>query len=343
MRNQWLLVCALSLAFSSPWAPAADAEAVRRLDPSLNALVAADTRLETLLERETTFEGPTWIRNAGSGYLIFTDVPGNAIDKLNPDGSVSVFLDNIFAGKDKSDAVQSFGLNGEHKFWMLGANGTTLDRQGRVVYCALSDGQVVRLESDGTRTVLASRFEGSRLNRTNDLVYKSDGTLYFSDSGRSQKRSDGEGVPFKALYALKGSDLRLLSKDIDHPNGMAFSPDEKYLYVTNSLVKNVLRFDVVADGIANEKVLIDMSGEPGEGVPDGVKLDQKGNVYSTGPGGVWIISPSGKHLGTIMTPKHVNNLAFGGDDLKTLYMAAFGALYRIKMKVAGNPINHVPR
>jgi gluconolactonase len=335
MRVWGLILCALNLAFSSQSAQSADGSPVRRLDPSVDALVAADARLETLFERNTTFEGPTWVRDGGSGYLIFSDVPGNVIDKLNPDGRVSPFLENIFAGKERSEAFQSFGLNGQEKFWMLGANGVTLDRQGRVVYCAYSDGQIVRLETDGRRTILASRYGASRLNAPNDLVYKSDGSLYFTDSRASSRRADGEGVPHKGLYVLRSGEVRLLSKDIDHPNGLAFSPDEKHLYVTNSLLGNVLRFDVRAAGIANERVFVDMSSDKGVGRPDGIKVDKRGNVYSTGPGGVWIMSPSGRHIGTILAPGQVNNLTFGGNDLRTLYMAGFGALYRIPLKVAG--------
>jgi gluconolactonase len=336
MKSWSLILCALNLVCGSLVARASSDLTIVRLDPSLDLIVAKDAKLQEVYQRDdTTFEGPTWIHNGGSGYLIFTDVPGNAIDKLNPDGSVSVYLDNIFVGKD-SDAFFSFGLNGQKKLKMLGPNGATLDPQGRVVYCELSDGQVVRVEKDGHRTVLASQFEGKRFNRANDLVYKSDGSLYFTDSGKSEKRSDGEGVPHKGLYRLKDGQVRLMSKDIDHPNGLAFSRDEKYLYVTNSLLKNVLRFDVQPDGgLANVEVFTDMSSDTRNGLPDGIKLDRKGNVYSTGPGGLWIMSPEGKHIGTILTPKQVNNLVFGGNDRKTLYLAGFGSVYRISMRVAG--------
>lgn len=332
----WLSFCALNLAFSSLLAQTAGDAPVLKLDSSVDALVAADARVETLFQRNTTFEGPAWVLNGGSGYLLFSDVPGNAINKLNADGSVSAFLENIFAGKDMSEAFQSFGLNGQEKRWMVGANGVALDRQGRVVYAAYSDGRIVRVESDGRRTVLASRFGSKRINAPNDLVYRSDGALYFTDSRAGTKRNGEEGVPHKGLYMLKAGEVRLLSKDIDHPNGLAFSPDEKYLYVTNSLIKNVLRFDVLADGIANEKVFIDMSGDKEAGLPDGIKSDRNGNVYSSGPGGVWIISSSGKHLGTIRAPREVHNFVFGDNDLKTLYMTGSGSLFRIRLKVAGN-------
>lgn len=335
MRFLWLLLGAVHLQFSPMSVRAAGASPVLRLDAAVDALVPADARLETLFQGDTIFDGATWVHHGGSGYLIFSDVPGNTIDKLNPDGSVSVFQNNIFAGKDPSQAYQSSGSGGQKKFWMLGAEGITLDRQGRIVYCAYSDGQIVRLEADGRRTILASHLGASRLNGPNDLVYKSDGALYFTDSRADTKRTDGEGVPHKGLYMLRAGEVQLLSKDIDHPNGVALSPDEKYLYVSNTLLMNILRFDIQAGGIASVTVFFDMSDAKGVGAPDGIKVDQRGNVYCTGPGGVWIISPEGKHIGTILTPTRISNLAFGDADARTLYLTSFGALYRIPLKVAG--------
>lgn len=319
---------------SSPARSAAESTVVR-LDPAIDALLEPNAKLETLYRRDSIFDGPAWIRNGGSGYLIFSDVPENVIDKLNADGSVSPFLKNIFAGGNRSAAYQSFGGPGQKKFRMLGADGITIDSRGRVVYCAYSDGEIIRLEADGRRIVLASRFAGRRLNAPNDLVYKSDGSLYFTDSRAGTKRADGTGVPHEALYMLRAGRVILLSKSIDHPNGVAFSPDEKYLYVTNTRRKNILRFDVKNAGIADETVFMDMNGVKDVGVPDGIKVDTSGDVYSTGPGGVWIMSPAGKHIGTIRTPARVSNMGFGGKDFKTLYMTAFGALYRVYVKVAG--------
>lgn len=330
-----LLLYALGLNCVPSPARASAHSAVLRLEPTIDALLEPDARLERVYRRDTIFDGPVWVPNGGSGYLIFSDVPGNVIDKLNPDGTVSVFLKNIFTGRNRSEAYQSFGAPGQKKFRMLGADGITIDLRGRVVYCAYSDGQIIRLGTAGRRTVLASRFAGKRLNAPNDLVYKSDGALYFTDSRAATRHPDGTGVPHEALYMLKAGKVTLLSKSIDHPNGVAFSPDEKYLYVTNTRRKNVLRFDVTNSGIADETVFLDMNGVKGIGAPDGIKVDTKGDVYSTGPGGVWIISPAGKHIGTIRTPARVSNMAFGGEGFKTLYMTAFGAVYRIHLKVAG--------
>jgi gluconolactonase len=329
-----LLVGVLGLVCGQPRAYDAGAAHIVRVDPALDALVAPDAKLEEVLRREgTTFEGPTWVRSAGSGYLLFTDVPGNVIDKLNSDGTATLLLDHIFAGQDPSEAFQSSGLHGQKKLRMIGANGATLDLQGRLIYCAYSDGQIVRLERDGRRTVLASHFGAYHLNAPNDVVVKSDGSIWFTDSRAGVKRGPTEGVPHKGLYVLKGREVRLLSKDIDHPNGLAFSLDEKQLYVTNSMVKTVLRFDVTADGIANEQVFADMSADPEVGIPDGIKLDERGNIYSTGPGGIWILSPEGQHLGTVVTPQQVNNLTFGGHDLRSLYMVGYGVVYRMPVKV----------
>jgi gluconolactonase len=307
---------------------------VLRLDPHVDALVAPDAKLETLYKRNTVFDGPVWVRNGAVGYLIFSDLAAGVIDKLNPDGSVSVFTKNIFTG-NPSQAYQSSGQPGQKRFRILGADGIALDRFGRVVYCAYSNGEIVRLEKNGRRTVLTSHFAGMRLNAPNDLVYKSDGSLYFTDSRASTSRPDRTRVPHEGLYVLRAGKVALLNASIDHPNGVAFSPDENHLYVTNTRQKNILRFDISDGRITNETVFVDMSGVDGVGAPDGIKVDKRGDVYSTGPRGVWIVSPAGKHIGTILTPRRVRNLAFGGQHFKTLYMTALGALYCVRLRVAG--------
>lgn len=294
----------------------------------LEKRVTPNAKLDTLLSADTIFEGPTWVGEGASGYLIFSDVPGNAIKRLAPDGKVSVFVGDIFRGRDKGEAYQS---TSSRKFTMLGPNSTTLDRFGRLVYCAFSDGEIVRIEPNGRRTVLASQFAGKHLNAPNDLVYGPDGSLYFTDSRAGTPRGDDQGVPHKGLYRLKFGRVELLSKDIDHPNGVAFSPGGRYLYVTNTLRRNVLRFEVTAGGIANQKVFVDMSGDTRTGGPDGIKVDRRGTVYSTGPGGVWIMSARGDVVGEIKTPAQATNLAFGGPARRTLYVTAMGALYRIRL------------
>jgi gluconolactonase len=310
----------------------------------LDAVLSIDAKLETVVQAASgAFEGPTWMHDGKPGFIIFCDVPGNVIYKWTAEEKLSIFLDHIFTGDPSEAHRSSTGL------LMVGANGTTLDPQGRLVYNAFGARQVVRLEKDGKRTVLAERFEGKRINAPNDLVFKSDGSLYFTDSLASSEDPNDprckdwwmlcgpnakDSVRHKGVYLVKGGEVQLLAKDIDHPNGLAFSPDEKYLYVSNSLVKNILRFDVQSDGtITNESVFIDMSSAEGAGLPDGLKVDTKGNVYCTGPRGIWIISPTGKHLGTILVRSA--NFAFGGKDAKTLYITGGASLSRIPLRLAG--------
>jgi gluconolactonase len=195
------------------------------------------------------------------------------------------------------------------------------------------------VEKNGKRTVLADHFEGKRFNLPNDLVYKKDDTLYFTDTQADTRRAENDpdkGVAVNGVYLVKGGQLRLLTKEIPSPNGLALSPDEKFLYVNSTAKKTITKFDVSADDtITNPTLIIDMSSDSAVGNPDGMRVDKKGNIYCTGPGGLWIMSPDGKHLGTIFTPQRISNLAFGDNDGKTLYMTAPTALYRIRMNAAG--------
>jgi gluconolactonase len=195
----------------------------------------------------------------------------------------------------------------------------------RLIICEHGNGRVTRLEKDGSLTVLADKWEGKRLNSPNDIVQKSNGDFYFTD-------------PFNGVFRLSDGKLHLLYKDVARPNGLAFSPDEKYLYLNNSEPhrKICLRFEVREDGsLANEKMFFDLTKDTSPGVPDGMKIDREGNVYSTGPGGVWIFTSEGKHLGTIKTPEVPANLHWGDRDAKALYITARTGLYRIKLGIAG--------
>ena len=313
------------------------ANGVVRLDPALDQIISSDTKVEKLAGSFGFVEGPVWVRQGG--YLLFSDIPSNAINKWTPDGKVAVFLKpSGFTGSDASD-VGSQNNNGQAVVTLLGSNGVTLDRQGRVVFCAHGDRDVVRIEKDGKRTVLADRFEGKRLNSPNDLVFKSDGALYFTDPSAGLRKRDDDPrkeLPFNGVYLLKDGKLQLLEKTFATPNGIAFAPGEKYLYVNDTTRKLIMRYEVRSDDtIANGKVFIDMSADTAAGVPDGMKVDQKGNVYCTGPGGFWIMSPEGKHLGTVKTPELPANLAWGDADAKALYLTARTGLYRIRLKVAG--------
>jgi gluconolactonase len=311
-----------------------------RLDPALDALISPNAQIEKVADGFGFLEGPVWVHASSPGFLIFSDIPANVIDKWNPqDGTVSVFLEKSgFAGADPGDA--GYQLNNGHAVVTLyGSNGITLDKEGRVTYCQHGDRAVMRLEKDGKRTVLADRYEGKRLNSPNDLVYKSDGSLYFTDPPyglRKLAEDPKKELPFSGVYRWANGKLTLVNKDFGAPNGLAFSPDEKYLYLDDSASKTYWRFDVQPDGaLANKTLLIDASSSKEAGVPDGMKIDRNGNIYAAGPGGVWVLTPDGKHLGTIRPPENPANLAWGDADAKTLYFTAVTGLYRLRVNVAG--------
>ncbi|MBI4886712.1 MAG: SMP-30/gluconolactonase/LRE family protein [Acidobacteria bacterium] len=320
-------------------ATAQEQRAVVRLDPALDEVVSPGARVEKVAGDFGFTEGPVWVRQGG--YLIFSDIPANVINKWNPaDRKVSVFLNKTgFTGTDPA------GVGGEQTnargqaIYLIGSNGVTLDPQGRVTFNAMGDRQVVRVEADGKRTVLARAYEGKWLNSTNDLVYKRNGSLYFTDppSGLRRRNDDPKKeLPFNGVFLFKGGTLQLLSRDLANPNGIALSPDEKILYVNSSADRKIYRFEVRADDtVADGRLLVDMSAEKEPGVPDGMKVDEKGNLYSTGAGGIWVITPQGKHLGTLVFPEQPANLAFGDADGKTLYVTARSGLYRIRLNVPG--------
>jgi gluconolactonase len=308
-----------------------------RLDPKLDEIVPSDAKVEKLAGGFGFVEGPVWVRPGG--YLLFSDIPANVINKWTPDGKVSVLVKpSGFTGADPSD-VGSQNNNGKEVVTLIGSNGLTLDRQGRVVLAAHGDRAIVRIEKNGQRTVLADRYDGKRLNSPNDLVYKADGALYFTDPPYGLRKGDDDPkkeLPFSGVYLLKEGKLQLLDRTFTRPNGLAFSLGEKYLYVNDTARKLIMRYEVqVNDTVANGQVFIDMNSDQAPGVPDGMKVDQKGNVYCTGPGGFWIMSSEGKHLGTVKGPELPANLAFGDADGKTLYMTARTGLYRIRLKIAG--------
>jgi gluconolactonase len=200
---------------------------------------------------------------------------------------------------------------------------------------------VTRLERPGNITVLADRYEGKRLNSPNDLVYRADGSLYFTDPpfGLPKAFDDPKKeLPFSGVYLLRDEKLTLLTTELSGPNGIAFSPDERYLYVSNwDLKKKVLmRYEVKGDGtLANGRVFYDFTSEPEKVALDGVKVDQRGNVYVSAPRGVWIVSPEGKALGRIEPPEHDANFAWGDDDARGLYLTASTGLYRVRLNIPG--------
>jgi gluconolactonase len=309
-------------------APAAVTDYVRvfRNDAALDAIVPANLKAERLAEGFLFTEGPVWVPE---GYLLFSDPNANTIYRWSDSDGLSVFRTKSgYSGPDIGEYRQP------------GSNGLALDAEGRLTINEHGNRRVTRLEKTGAVTVLADRFEGKRLNSPNDLVYRSDGSLYFTDPffGLPKFADDPrKELPFAGVFRLAGGTVQLLTRELSGPNGLAFSPDERFLYVGNWDEKNkvVMRYEVRPDGtLSNGIVFFDMTTAAGEDAIDGVKVDRQGNVYVSGPGGLWVLSASGKHLGTIVTPEHPHNMAWG-DDGRSLYLTARSALYRIRLGVSG--------
>ncbi|MGH9722833.1 MAG: SMP-30/gluconolactonase/LRE family protein [Bryobacteraceae bacterium] len=299
---------------------------IERKDAALDAIVPKGAQIEKIAGGFTFTEGPIW----KDGALLFSDIPNNVIHRWTADGKVSEFRRP--SGYDKSDAPPGA---------FIGSNGLTLDREGRLVICEHGNGRVTRLENDGKLAVLADKFEGRRLNSPNDAVFRSNGDLYFTDPPYGFVKQDDDPkkeLKFNGIFRIAGGKLELLHKDMTRPNGLAFSPDEKFLYVANSDPKRKIwmRFVVESDGtLSGGKVFVDVTAEAAPGMPDGMKIDKKGNLYCTGPGGVWIFSPEGKHLGTIQPPEIPANCHWGDAGARTLYMTARTGLYRIRLSADG--------
>jgi gluconolactonase len=257
-------------------------------------------------------EGPVW---QADGALFFSDIPASRTYRWTPAGGAEVWREPTG-----------------------NANGLTLDRQGRLIACEHSGRRVSRIEADGTAVAVAERYQGKRLNSPNDVVAKSDGTIYFTDPPYGIKPEERE-QPCNGVYrVLPDGRLELLADDFDRPNGLAFSPDESILYIDDSPRRHVRAFDVRPDGtLANSRILADMD-HPQPGSPDGMKVDEAGHLYVTGATGVWVFEPDGNCLGVIVTPERPANCAWGDDDRKTLYITARTSLYRIRVKTPGLPV-----
>jgi gluconolactonase len=309
---------------------------LERLDPALDTLIPTPLELSTRAVGFEWTEGPIWLP---SGRLLFADIPSNSIREYAPGAGVSMFM-------------QPSGYKGSEPFggYEPGSNGMTLDAKGRLTVAGHAQRNVWRLEQidpDAPVTILADTYQGKRLNSPNDLVYKSDGSLYFTDppyglpTQSDELRVNGVYLVPAALQQEGGTppardSLQLLVEDLPRPNGLAFSPDEKFLYVANSEPEMFwMRYTVNPDGsLMDGKRFGDAGRYARNGAPDGVKVDQQGHLYCAGPGGVWVFSADCKHLGTIkMGP--VANLAWGGDDYQTLYITAGASLYSIHLKVPG--------
>jgi len=257
-------------------------------------------------------EGPLWHPD---GFYYFVDVRSSVLYRLIPGRAHEVVRDRTGGG-----------------------NGTTFDLQGRLILCEGENRRVTRMAADGRIEVLMDRFEGKRLNRPNDVVCKSDGSIYFTDPGLRVPLADRE-LTYAGVYRIAPDGVQSLVADFEYPNGLAFSPDERLLYVANTRWAqyiHVLELDA-GGAMARRRIFADMSSDETDGVPDGMKVDVEGRVYCTGPGGTWVFAPDGTRLGIIRTPEVPANLAFGGPDLKTLFFTARTSVYTLRVKVPGQP------
>src|SRR5690242_528265 len=272
---------------------------VVRNDPAIDAIVPANPKIFKLAEGFQFTEGPVWVKR---GYLLFSDPNANTIYKYNPtDAKLSVFkTPSGYSGKDIGAYLQP------------GSNGLTLDAQNRLTINEHGNRRVTRIEKDGRLTVLADRYEGKRLNSPNDLVYRSDGTLFFTDPPFGLPRPGEAELGFSGVFRVDGDGVSLLTDELTGPNGLAFSPDERWLYVGNWDFDRivVMRYDV---DTGEGSLFFDMTSPEAEDAIDGLKVDVHGNLFVCGPGGIWVLSPTGDHLGTIRVPEAPHNLAWGGD------------------------------
>ncbi len=277
---------------------------------NLGEILAPNAEVEKVAGGFEFTEGPVWHPD---GFLLFSDIPANTIYKWQPEQKTEIFR-------------QPSG----------NANGNTLDRSGRLITAEHGNRRISLTEKDGQIVTLASHYQEKRLNSPNDLAVKSDGSIYFTDPPYGIK-SEQEELGFYGVYRLApDGTLTLLVDDFVRPNGIAFSPDETKLYVNDSEKGHIRVFDVKPDGmLENGKLFAELKPPSSEGAADGMKVDIKGNVYSTGPGGVWIFSPNGDLLGIIETPEAPTNLAWGDRDYKTLYITANTSLYRIRLQIEG--------
>ncbi|MCU0703900.1 MAG: SMP-30/gluconolactonase/LRE family protein [Fimbriiglobus sp.] len=305
---------------------------IERKDPKFDELIPKDAVIEVLAGGFDWSEGPVWVKDKDGGHLLFSDIPKNKIWKWSEKGGLQDFL-------------QPSGYTGTEKFTGKepGSNGLALDKDGKLILCQHGDRRVSRLV-DGKFVTLVDKFDGKRLNSPNDLAFKSNGDLYFTDPPYGlpdQMKDKRKELDFQGVYRLspKG-ELTLLTKEMSRPNGIAFSPDEKTLYVANSDPDKAIwmAFPVKADGTLDAgKVFFDATQavkDKKPGLPDGLKVDKAGNVFATGPGGVLVFDKDGKHLGTLATGVPTANCGWG-DDGSTLYITADKQLVRVKTKTKG--------
>src|SRR5215218_1287503 len=293
------------------------------VDGDLTGILLEDARLERVAGGFEFTEGPVW----KDGGLLFSSPNTNVIYRWTPAGAVTVFRPKSgYTGVDIG------------RYHQPGSNGLTFSPDGLLTICQHGNRRVIRVNPHGDITVLADRYDGKRLNSPNDLVYRSDGTLYFTDPpfGLPDTFDDpARELPFSGVYMVRDGVVGLVTDELSGPNGLAFSPDERHLYVGNwdPERKVVMRYEIDAAGDpVGGEVFHDMTGAPGEDAIDGIKVDREGNLYVCGPGGIWVLSPEGEKLGLIELPEDPHNLAWGDADGRTLYITALTSIYRMRLK-----------
>lgn len=298
---------------------------VEKLDPALDALIAPGTKVEVITEGFRWTEGPVW--NAETNELLFSDIPNNVIHAWSDGNGLRVFM--------KPSGYTGISDYGKE----AGSNGLTFDKYGRLLLAEHGDRRISVLMKDGGKMTVADRFQGRRLNSPNDLVVHSSGAVYFTDPIYGLPKGEGDAareISFCGVYRTTfDGKVTLISKDLERPNGIALSHDEKTLFVANSHKGkfNVYSFPLNGDGSAGEMTLFfDANKLEGKGSTDGLKVDAAGNVWTTGPGGLLIVSKEGKLLGRVLTHQPTSNVAFGGTDGKTVFLTANDRIMRFQRK-----------
>jgi len=279
--------------------------------PKFWDLIAKDAKLDRVATGFGFTEGPVW---DPAGFLYVSDETINKIFR-------------VYVKDGRKEEVIALG----------DPDGNTYDQHGRLIDCASVLRAIIAVSADGKYKVLADRFEGKKFNSPNDVIVGPDGAFYFTDPTLDLPEGQKQEIPFQGVYRLDSSgNVRLLTKDLTQPNGLAFSPDGKRFYVDDSKQRNIRVYDFSADAtLSNGRIFGEEPGGKGEGVPDGMKVDEKGNLFVTGPKGIWVWDVNGNHLGTIATPEQPANLAWGGADLRTLYITATTSVYRLDTKTKG--------
>ena len=274
--------------------------------PEFWNLIARDAKLAQVATGFGFTEGPVW---DSEGFLYISDETLNKIFR-------------VYVSDGRKEELIALG----------DPDGNTYDRHGRLIDCASVLRAIIAISKDGKYEVLANKFEGKKFNSPNDVILGPDGALYFTDPTLDLPQGQKQEIPFQGVYRLdEHGNVRLLTKDLTQPNGLAFSPNGKKFYVDDSEQRNIRVYEVSSDGaLSNGRIFGDEHGEKNDGVPDGIKVDVPGNLFVTGPKGIWVWDAKGKHLGTIVLPEQPANLTWGGQDSKTLYITATTSVYRLE-------------